>query len=127
VSTTPATTSSRQQCQATRKDGRPCTAFAVRQGRCVGHLPSAIEARRKGGRQRARIARLHSLVPTRLLTVYDALDDALKEVHGGKIDPRIATAMASLAGAMVRVLTAGELEERVRRLESRPSGGGPIK
>jgi hypothetical protein len=31
--------------------------------------------------------------------------------------------MASLAGAMVRVLTAGELEERLRRLEERDGSG----
>ena len=31
--------------------------------------------------------------------------------------------MASLAGAMVRVLTAGELEQRVRDLEAQRSAG----
>ena len=48
--------------------------------------------------------------------------DALGEVHRGELDPRAASAMASLAGALVRAMTAGELEERLRALEDR--GGG---
>jgi hypothetical protein len=58
-------------------------------------------------------------MPPRLVNVYDRLEAALEQAHKGELNPRVATAMASLAGAMVRVLTAGELEERVRRLESR--------
>jgi hypothetical protein len=89
------------------------------------HEPSLAEkraeARRKGGHASARAVRLGKLVSPRLLDAYDALEEALGEVHDGTIDPRIAMAMASLAGAMVRVLTAGELEERVRRLEGEMS------
>ena len=40
-------------------------------------------------------------------------------VHRGELDPRAASAMASLAGALVRTITAGELEERLRALEDR--------
>ena len=43
----------------------------------------------------------------------------LGEVHRGELDPRAASAMASLAGALVRTITAGELEERLRALEDR--------
>jgi len=77
------------------------------------------EARRRGGQASARAARLGKLVPPRLMAVYDTLELALGEVYRGEIDPRVATAMASLAGAMVRVLTSGELEQRVRALEER--------
>ena len=124
MSKQPAIASDRQRCIAVRKDGQPCTAFALQGGRCVGHRPAAQAARRKGGLASARSARLGKLVPPRLLGVYDALEDALGEVHGGELDPRAATAMASLAGAMVRVLTAGELEERVRQLENRAAPPG---
>ena len=34
----------------------------------------------------------------------------MKEVHEGRLDPRQATAMASLTGAMVKVIKAGEEE-----------------
>ncbi len=39
------------------------------------------------------------------------------EVHDGTLDPKVASAMAALSRAMVSVLAAGELEERVRQLE----------
>ncbi len=38
----------RSICTSTRVDGHPCTALAVRHGRCVSHLPSADRARAKG-------------------------------------------------------------------------------
>jgi hypothetical protein len=50
--------------------------------------------------------------------VYSALEAALAEVHDGRLAPQRAQAMAALARAMVQVVTAGELEERVRDLES---------
>jgi len=85
----------------------------------------AQEARRAGGYNSARAARLGKLVPPRLMSVYGRLEEALGQVHRGELDPRAATAMAALAGAMVRVLTSGELEERVRRLEAAsPQAGG---
>lgn len=111
--------SHRPSCTALRKDGRPCTAPAAKDGLCVGHQPEASAARSKGGRNSAKAARLSKLIPPRLIPVFDRLEEALTQVHEGELDPRVATAMASLAGAMVRVLTAGELEERVRVLEDR--------
>ena len=63
------------------------------------------------------------LAPVALRPVFARLRDALGEVHQGELDPRVATAMASLAGAMVRVLTAGQLEERVRALEEEDKRG----
>jgi hypothetical protein len=80
------------------------------------------EARRRGGQASARIARLGKLVPPRLMSVYDRLEEALGQVHDGQLDPRIAQAMSSLASAMVKVLTSGELEARVRALEERQPG-----
>ncbi len=64
---------------------------------------------------------MRGLVPPRLVSVYDALEAALTEVHDGRLDPKQASAMAALARAMVAVLTAGELEQRVRDIEARQS------
>lgn len=87
----------------------------------MAHDPALADKRREaarlGGKGKARVARLGKLVPPRLMSVYDHLEEALGEVHRGELTPQQATAMAALAGAMVRVLTSGELEERVRRLE----------
>lgn len=107
-----------QRCPAFRKDGDPCTALARADGYCVGHSPQAQEARRKGGYGCSRSARASRLLPARLRPVVTLLENALREVYEGELDPRIVTAMASISGALVRVFTAGELEERLRVLEN---------
>ena len=106
-----------QRCPAVRTDGRPCTAKPTTTGYCIGHTPEAQESRRKGGRNTSRAARSKRLLPARLRPVAERLEVAFEEIHRGELDPRIATAMASLAGALVRVITSGEVEERLRVLE----------
>ena len=108
-----------QHCVSTRQDGAPCTAQAGASGYCIGHDPGALEARRKGGHGKSRAERAAKLLPARLQPMVSLLEDALGEVHRGELDPRAASAMASLAGALVRTITAGELEERLRALEDR--------
>ena len=111
-----------QHCVSTRQDGAPCTAQAGTSGCCIGHDPGALEARRKGGRAKSRAERAGKLLPARLQPMVSLLEDALGEVHRGELDPRAASAMVSLAGALVRAITAGELEERLRALEDRGAG-----
>ena len=113
-----------QRCISTRRDGLPCTAQAGTSGYCIGHDPGALEARRKGGHGKSRAERAAKLLPARLQPMVSLLEDALGEVHRGELDPRAASAMASLAGALVRAMTAGELEERLRALEAH--GGGKV-
>ena len=112
-----------QRCPAFRKDGDPCTALARASGFCVGHSPQAQEARRKGGLGSSQAARADKLLPSRLRPVVAALEAALREVHEGELDPRVGTAMASISGALVRVFSAGELEERLRVLENQKKQG----
>ena len=114
----------KQPCTGMRRDGRPCTAMVLGDGAyCFAHDPTrAAErhaARRRGGQHRANLVRLRGLVPPRLISVYDRLESALGEVHDGTLQPGQAAAMAGLARAMVAVLQAGELEERLRALEGR--------
>jgi hypothetical protein len=113
-----------KRCEGTRLDGQPCTAPVLGVGaRCFAHdeakRAARDAARKKGGHQSASLARVHRLVPPRLLDVFDVLEQALGEVHDGTLPPSQAMAMAALARAMVSVLTAGELEERMRRVEGR--------
>ncbi len=115
-----------ERCPAVRRDGSPCTANAGASGYRVGHNPTAQEARRKGGRGTSRAARAQKLLPARLRPAAERLERALNEVHDGELDPRAATAMPSLAGALVRVITAGELEERLRRLEEPTARNGRV-
>ena len=109
-------------CRERRRDGRPCAARPLADGRCFAHSPTTADqrtaARRRGGRHSAKVVRLRGLLPVRLLPVYDRLEEALTQTHDGELEPRQVQAMAALARALVTVLTAGELEERVRRLEA---------
>ncbi len=51
-----------------------------------------------------------------------SLLDALDEVHRGDLDPRPASAMAALAGAITKAYGVGVLEERVQALEEQREG-----
>ena len=86
--------------------------------RCFAHDPQRAgereAARRKGGRNRSGTARLRGLMPPRLVPVFDRLETTLERLDAGAMDPRQAQAMAAVARAMVAVLQAGELEERLR-------------
>ena len=116
----------RKRCKSLTRNGEPCRGYALEDGYCFSHSPALerkrLEARAKGGKNSARTARLRGLVPPRLMSVYDKLETALVEVHSGELESKQATAMAALSRAMVAVLTSGELEERVRGLESRIGG-----
>lgn len=111
-------------CVGTRRDGLGCAApVRSASGYCFAHDPTMTQeralARQKGGLGRSHAARLQALLPPRLVPIFDRLETALAEVHAGSLDPRVATAMSSLAGAMTKVLSAGEMEERLRELEAR--------
>lgn len=119
-----------KQCAGTRKDGSPCTARVMGAGDfCFAHdadrAAQRAEARRKGGQGRATRARLDRLVPATLRPMIGDLLAALAEVHAGDLDPKRASAMAALAGAITRAYGVGVLEERVQALEAgeRPQEG----
>lgn len=88
---------------------------------CFAHDPAKAAARAvaraKGGANSATRARLTRLVPGTLRLVIATLLEALDKVYDGDLDPRQATAMAALAGAIVRAYGVGVLEERVAELE----------
>ena len=111
-----------RHCAGVRKDGSPCGSQVLSDGtHCYVHSPGRAadraEARQRGGRNRATARRLRGMMPDRLRPIFDQLEAALAEVHDGELDPKAASAMAALARALVAVLTSGELEERLRRLE----------
>jgi hypothetical protein len=111
-----------RQCEATKRDGNRCQTRALPSSSfCFIHDDALQERRRegqrKGGQHRANAHRLRAIAPPSLGDVADLLRKALYEVHRGQLDPRVAGAMGSLARALVSVVTAGELEMRVRELE----------
>jgi len=119
--------SDRKRCRGTRKDGTRCTAPVMGAGEyCFAHDEARSvqrdEARRKGGANSATRQRLDRLVPATLRPMIADLITAMGEVHAGTLDPKQATAMAALAGAITRAYGVGVLEERVQALEATQGG-----
>lgn len=119
MSDTPA---DREHCRAVRANGEPCKGRPLAGGLCFAHQPSAQANRAKGGHARSNAARSMKAIPERLRPVAELLASALQEVHAGTLAPTQATAMASVASALVKVMMAGDLEERMRALEAALSG-----
>lgn len=112
----------KQPCLGVRKDGSPCRATPLPGRRfCWAHdnelSGKRQEAREKGGRNRRTEARLTKLMPASLKPVLEKLMTGLDEVYNGTLEPRQASAMASLAGAIGRLYEVAEIEQRLEALE----------
>jgi hypothetical protein len=111
-------------CAATRKDGRGCT-LATRPGSiyCFAHDPVLDEqrqqARAKGGRNKRSSVRAVRRLSPDLHDVLAALYSTLAGLQTGEADPRVASATAAVASAIVRVYGTAELEQRLEALEGR--------
>ncbi len=120
-----------KRCTGTRRDGTPCAATVMGAGMlCYAHDPARAterdRARSKGGTNSATRARLDRLVPATLRPMIGSLLDALDEVHRGDLDPKQASAMAALAGAITRAYSVGVLEDRVAALEGTTGGSTTV-
>ena len=111
-----------QNCQATRADGRPCSARALPgEQYCWAHSPSLAakrqQARTAGGYAKNRAARAQRLVPSQLRPVLGLLIRGLDEVHQGTLEPARYSAMAAGAGAITKLFATVDIEERLSALE----------
>ncbi len=112
------------KCSGVNRDGAACSAQA-RPGRdhCAWHDPALAADRRawrqKGGAGRSVTQRAKKALGDAgdLVTVQAKLVGALEKVEDGTLDPARATAMASLARAIVAVAVPGELSERLAAME----------
>lgn len=112
-----------KRCEAVRKDGLPCRGPATVDGRwCFAHAPhlqaKRDAARRRGGHHSRGILRASAALPPDLRRVADTLIGVLDEVHTGALLPGRATAMATVARALVDVIHHGDLADRVAKLEA---------
>ena len=110
-------------CVESRRDGKRCQAKPLPgRERCWSHAPELEEkrqaARQSGGLNSSGPARVRKLLPSRLAPLIGRLEEALGEIHDGELEPSRGQAMASLSRAIVAVFSAGEFEERLRRIES---------
>lgn len=113
------------QCPGFNRDGSPCSAIPL-PGRqwCHWHDPERVDLRKqasaKGGRNSSREARAKRLIARGFDTlgdVNDVLKIALLDVQRGKLDPKVALAMAALAGRIKDLSVGAELEERIAELQ----------
>ena len=114
------------QCTGRNKDGSPCNAQAWRDGLCRWHHPDLepqrAEERRRGGHARSNAARARKALAGNIRDMTDVkarLMIALVKVEGGELESGPANAMANLARAIATIAQVGELEDRIRELESR--------
>ncbi len=117
----------RDQCRATTKEGRPCSAEAVDGRLCRWHTmaPEWIAKRSewsaKGGASRSNAERARKSLPDAALTSRQlacVLSKALGDVLSGSLSPGPANAAAALARTLVTISEAVEIEARLTALEA---------
>ena len=112
-----------KRCVSLTRGGKPCPNFAMLgKTKCNFHSGLASAAGMRGGRRRARFNHdeLEPIEqPQNARDVLRALGQVFSEVHGGKIEPRVANACAYLASGILQALSVGNFEERIAALEAR--------
>jgi hypothetical protein len=110
-------------CKGKTKAGERCTARAGANSFCFFHADPtrAAELGRLGG-----LKNKHATsppddksvsVPATAADVRALLAEAMAEVRNRRLDPRIASTMAYVAGALLKALEIEELESRIEDLE----------
>jgi len=118
------------KCQAIARSGSPCgSAPLVGSSWCYIHSPDSAEARRessrRGGHARSNRARARASLPDPLspADLQNILGGVLRDLVGGRLDPGVATAAATVSRALVALRQAVELEARLAELEARAGIG----
>jgi hypothetical protein len=109
-------------CSATRRDGKPCTAPSLPQSTfCFAHSPELAERRKAasatGGRNKATSVRVARHMSRDLRDVLDTLMTVLGELHDGSLEPRVGSAMGSVASTIVKLYEVSDFETRLAALE----------
>jgi hypothetical protein len=110
------------QCQAITQGGQRCRGKARPSGFCFSHDPALAQARQegsaRGGKNKTTEARAARLVPDTLRPVLFKVLQAMQDVSTGRMEPRVASALASLASVVVRIHEAERAEQPIE--EERP-------
>ncbi len=113
------------QCQGTNRTGGRCSAHVDDgQAWCRWHDPNRAEERtewsRKGGQARSNRARARKQLAASVMSIDDLdalLCRALVQVAGGKMEPGVGSAMATIAKTITTIRTTGDFEKRLQELE----------
>jgi hypothetical protein len=118
-------TKGRNQCQARTKHGRQCRALVGSQQQYCplhGDPSRAAELGRKGGlKNRRHMAQAEEpgKVPQTATDVKTMLAEAMAQLRAGRLDPKLATSLAYVAGPILKTIELADLESRVVRLEEK--------
>jgi hypothetical protein len=116
----------RQKCTATKVNGEPCQSFAVRDGLCQAHCPERAgahkEASRRGGEHRSAYRRAARQWADKGRQIRDEdlpaiLRACLFDVRAGRMEPSVASAIATLAKTALQLSADLDLERRIVALE----------
>lgn len=113
------------RCRAKTKAGKPCAAPATGSGFCNlhSHPGRASELGRRGGLRNRHscspIGDATSAIPNTGAEIRALLAHAMADVKSGHTDPRIGTALAYMASALLKAIEIEELELRIERLQSK--------
>lgn len=114
-------------CKALTKDSQPCKAPPTEGGLCYFHAnpDKARVLGQKGGRKN-RYQVTDVVVPETITgaALGTVLDRTLGELLAGRLDPRVATAVAQLVNMRRRVTETVDLETRVSELERKLADQG---
>jgi hypothetical protein len=75
-----------------------------------------------GGRATRTGERALKLMPARLVPIFQRMERVFTELDNGEYDRQRAAAMAAVAGVLIKIVQAGELEARMRELEAHTFG-----
>ncbi len=112
------------RCKVLTRAGKPCRAAATAGGLCYFHANpnKASELGRKGGKsKRPAVGENFDPLPRldKAIAVRDTLARLIADVHAGKLETRIATALGPLLGLQLRAIETTDLERRIVELEKR--------
>lgn len=109
------------KCQATKRDGSPCTQDAQPgKAHCWGHDPDLAQARKQGnaagGRHRSNAARARKALPSEPLTtteVHAWLSMAFRRALVGKMDAPMLNALSTAAKALADLAKVVDFEDQL--------------
>lgn len=112
-------------CKATTTSGVPCAAQHFRDGWCRWHHPQLAEQRtrerREGGLAKATERRARKELERAGLSPGELdglLSSAMRRVAAGEMEPPVATALGTLARALIAVRGHQRIEDRIDALEA---------
>ena len=112
------------KCRAATRAGRQCAAPAVRGGiYCALHNDperAAELGRRSGAKARKAYESPDREIPPpkNACDVKNLLAEAMAEIRGGKMDPKLGTTLGYLGTSLLKAIEISDIEERLEKLEN---------